>query len=56
MSEQIMDLNELMQVRMEKMDELKEKGINPFGDKFEPTHKIRILIELKAIESQEEVL
>lgn len=58
MSEQIMDLNELMQVRMEKMAELKEKGINPFGDKFETTHKIQDIIDRaqELIESQEEVI
>ena len=29
------DLNELMQVRHEKLDELRSKGIDPFGQKFE---------------------
>jgi len=29
------DLNELMQIRHEKIDELKSKGIDPFGQKFE---------------------
>ena len=32
------DTNELMQVRLEKLKDLKEKGINPFGGRYEPTH------------------
>lgn len=32
------ELNEHMQVRLEKMQELREKGINTFGSRFERTH------------------
>ena len=58
MSEQIMDVNELMQVRIEKLAELKNKGINPFGSKFETTHQIQEVIDRaqELIESQEEVV
>ena len=30
--------NELMKVRMDKMEALREKGVNPFGQRFERTH------------------
>ena len=32
------DISEQMQIRLEKLKELKEKGINPFGGRFERTH------------------
>lgn len=35
---QELDLTQLMQVRLEKLEELKKKGINPFGSKFIRTH------------------
>jgi lysyl-tRNA synthetase class 2 len=37
-SEVQQELNELMQVRLEKLHELQSKGINPFGERFERTH------------------
>ena len=37
-NEHIEDLNDQMIVRREKMEELRENGVNPFGDKFERTH------------------
>ena len=30
--------NELIKVRMDKMEALREKGVNPFGQRFERTH------------------
>ncbi|NLT96142.1 MAG: lysine--tRNA ligase [Clostridia bacterium] len=53
-----MDVNELMKVRIEKMTELKEKGLNPFGSRFETTHKIQEIIDRaqELIENQEEVV
>jgi lysyl-tRNA synthetase class 2 len=39
------ELNELMQVRRQKLDELKSKGIDPFGSKYERTHKAQEIIE-----------
>ena len=38
------EINQLMQVRIEKMEALKEKGINPFGQKFVPSHHIAEII------------
>ena len=32
------ETNEQMQIRLGKLNELKEKGINPFGGRFERTH------------------
>ena len=43
--EQNLDLNELMQVRMDKLKELKEKGINPFGQKFNPTYSTKEILD-----------
>lgn len=39
------DLNELMAVRREKLRDLIEQGIDPFGEKFERTHTAREIVE-----------
>jgi lysyl-tRNA synthetase class 2 len=56
--EQTTDVNELIKVRLEKLEELKAKGINPFGDKFEPTHHAQEILDKaqEFIDSQEEVV
>ena len=38
------EMNQLMQVRLEKMAALEEKGISPFGHKFVPSHHIADII------------
>lgn len=38
-------LNELLQVRRDKLTELLDKGIDPFGDKFVPEHRAQEIIE-----------
>ena len=38
------EINQLMQVRLEKMAALEEKGISPFGHKFVPSHHIAEII------------
>ncbi len=38
------DLNELMQVRREKLKELRDRGIEPFGGRYERTHMARDII------------
>jgi lysyl-tRNA synthetase, class II len=38
MEHQLEDLNELMRVRREKMKELTEKGVEPFGEKYSASH------------------
>ncbi len=37
--------NALMQVRIDKMEALREKGYNPFGQRFERTHHAREILE-----------
>lgn len=39
-----LDLNELLMVRRKKLDELRDCGIDPFGDKFERTHRAQEII------------
>jgi len=48
-----MEFNELEQVRREKLNEFKELGIDPFGSKFEVTHKAQEIIEnFEALDGQ----
>ncbi|QGU00493.1 Lysyl-tRNA synthetase (class II) [Candidatus Syntrophocurvum alkaliphilum] len=44
MSEQ-QDLNELKKVRREKLDELRDLGVDPFGQRFERTHDIKTVLD-----------
>ena len=37
--------NELMKIRLEKMEILKEKGVNPFGQKFIRTHHTQEILD-----------
>jgi len=39
------ELNELMKARFNKLNELKEKGINPFGQKFARTHHVQEILD-----------
>lgn len=50
-------LKQLMNVRLEKVAALKEKGIDPFGGRYEVTHHIKALLDNqeKFIQSGEEV-
>ncbi|WP_437181990.1 lysine--tRNA ligase [Salirhabdus salicampi] len=48
-------MNDLMRARLEKLDTYKEKGINPFGDKFERTHLSNELKEQYDQYSKEEL-
>ncbi len=42
---QELDLNEMLLIRRKKLDELREKGINPFGAKFLASHKAAEVME-----------
>ena len=42
---QELDLKELLLVRRRKLEELKAKGINPFGGKFNTTHKAQEILD-----------
>ena len=37
--------NELIKVRMDKMEALREKGVNPFGQRFERTHHAQQVLD-----------
>lgn len=54
-NEHIEDLNDQMLVRREKMNELREKGMDPFGGRFERTHFSTDLIEQYDELSKEEL-
>jgi lysyl-tRNA synthetase class 2 len=48
------ELNELMQVRREKLAQLYEEGIDPFGQKYEPSHKTEAInTDYDALEGSE---
>lgn len=42
---QELDLNELLLVRRKKLDDLRERGIDPFGTKFDRTHRAREIMD-----------
>ena len=50
--------NELRKVRLDKMEALREKGVNPFGQRFERTHHAQDVLEHaeELIASGEEVI
>lgn len=50
-------LKQIMNVRLEKMDALRERGVDPFGHRFDITHHINEIIAQKdaLIASGEEV-
>ncbi len=45
MSEDLQDLNQVMKVRREKLQQLMEKGINPFAYRFERSHIAQEIID-----------
>lgn len=49
------ELNELFQVRRDKLDTLRERGIDPFGGKFERTHHAREILDAFDALSKEEI-
>ena len=52
------DLNELIQVRYDKLKELRDKNINPFGGKFENTQHVQDILDKQEslIENKDEVI
>lgn len=51
------ELNELMAVRREKLRDLIEMGIDPFGERFERTHLAREIVDrFEALEGQDTVI
>lgn len=54
MSQEVVELNELLLVRRQKLAELKDLGLNPFGYKFDRTHTAQeILNELSHLSKEE---
>ncbi|WP_102029549.1 lysine--tRNA ligase [Salirhabdus sp. Marseille-P4669] len=49
------ELNDLMKVRLEKLHNYQDKGINPFGDKYERTHLTEELVKEYGELSKEEL-
>ncbi|MDA8352109.1 MAG: lysine--tRNA ligase [Firmicutes bacterium] len=49
------ELNELLQVRRDKLDQLREKGVDPFGRKFERTHTAQAILDAFDHLSKEEI-
>lgn len=49
------ELNDQLQVRRDKMNELRENGIDPFGSRFERTHQSNELLESYQALSKEEL-
>ncbi|MEY8445838.1 lysine--tRNA ligase [Enterococcus ratti] len=52
---QVEDLNDQMLVRRQKMEQLRENGIDPFGKRFERTHNSKELHELFDQRTKEEL-
>ena len=52
---QVEDLNDQMLVRRQKMEQLRENGIDPFGKRFERTHNSEELHELFDPRTKEEL-
>jgi len=49
------ELSELLQIRRDKLDELRGLGIDPFGGKFERSHQAKEILEANAELSKEEL-
>lgn len=47
--------NELLQIRRDKLDTLRERGIDPFGGKFQRTHHAKKILETFGEQSKEEL-
>ncbi|CAG7656410.1 lysine--tRNA ligase [Paenibacillus allorhizosphaerae] len=50
-----LELNELLQIRRAKLDELRSLGIDPFGQKFERTHRAAEIAQAYEEKSKEEL-
>ncbi|HHY10308.1 MAG TPA: lysine--tRNA ligase, partial [Firmicutes bacterium] len=51
------ELHELLAVRRDKLEALREKGIDPFGEKFVRTHNAQHIIDnFSALEGEETVI
>ncbi|MFV9511701.1 lysine--tRNA ligase [Tepidibacillus sp. LV47] len=55
MSQEVVELNELLLVRRQKLAELKKLGFNPFGYRFERTHTAKAILDEVGSLSKEEI-
>lgn len=55
LSEEVMELNELLQIRRQKLDELRQLGIDPFGQKYERSHTAKNILQQYNNDSKEEL-
>lgn len=53
--DQEQELSELLQIRRDKLDQLRELGIDPFGGKFERTHQAKGIVDAYDNESKEDL-
>lgn len=49
------ELNDQLKVRRDKMNQLREKGLDPFGKRFERTHHAQELIKAYGDLEKEEI-
>jgi lysyl-tRNA synthetase class 2 len=54
-SQELLELNELLQIRRKKLDELRGMGIDPFGFKFQRTHETQDILKSYQDMSKEEL-
>ena len=45
MSEEFKSLKQIIDFRMEKLNKLREAGVNPYPHKYEPTHKSQYILD-----------
>lgn len=53
--QQDQELNELLKIRRDKLDTIRELGIDPFGEKFERTHHAQQLLTMCADSTKEQL-
>lgn len=49
------ELNEMLQIRRDKLDELRKLGIDPFGGKFKVSHHVEQILDAYAEQGKEEL-
>ncbi|WP_010279289.1 lysine--tRNA ligase [Paenibacillus senegalensis] len=52
---EVLELNELLKIRRDKLDELRQLGVDPFGQKYERTHTARDIINKYDQSTKEEL-
>lgn len=55
MSQEGIELNELLQIRRQKLDELRQLGMDPFGHKYDRSHSAQEILDQYSLHSKEEL-